>query len=186
MGGKRPERVDIGDAAVGVLRGDEAASDIPAHQRHRGTDANAAPDPAILRVWLEAGHLEGHPKAATVQRFSESRLGGQPRQARGGYERDGVAAIGRCAGRVGTDERDRLARDPRERRRPGPLHDPPRDRAPEEQRLRRLADSIAAVTTAPSAKVSVRTSASASCSGETPTNVPQRLPLSMRPAASTR
>src|SRR5439155_16811372 len=81
-----PERVEIRDAGLRVLRRDRAASDRAAEAHQCLADAHAAPEPCILPVRVDSVDLEQHSEAAAVnglvlsaltRELAERRLGDQ-------------------------------------------------------------------------------------------------------------
>src|SRR3989442_1614737 len=54
VGLEHPQRVEIRDARLRILRRDDAAADVPARPDHGLADADLAIEPAVLGVRLEA------------------------------------------------------------------------------------------------------------------------------------
>src|SRR3954471_21051142 len=99
-GGERLQRVEVGRAGVGVLRRDGAAADVSLRHDDRLAELDAAAEPAVLLVLVQAVDAEVHPKAAPVDLLAAGCPG---QRAQGGRaQQTGPAAahpVGRRAGR---------------------------------------------------------------------------------------
>src|SRR3954453_5311201 len=100
VGGERLQRVEVGRAGVGVLRRDGAAADVSLRHDDRLAELDAAAEPAVLLVLVQAVDAEVHPKAAPVDLLAAGCPG---QRAQGGRaQQTGPAAahpVGRRAGR---------------------------------------------------------------------------------------
>src|SRR6185437_16701277 len=71
---ERAERVEIGDAAIRVVRGDDTTADVAVQDDRRVADAHLRAEPLVLFVRRHAVDLEEHAEAASVDRLGRARF----------------------------------------------------------------------------------------------------------------
>src|SRR5205823_10864524 len=100
-----PERVEVANAGLRVLRRDRTAADGVAQLDDRLAHADAAPDPAVLLVRLRPADPDQHPEAPCIDRLLTPRAPAQLLERRVREHRHAAASpVDSCAGSIGLDE----------------------------------------------------------------------------------
>ncbi len=66
VAGERAERVEVGDAPLGIVRGDDAAADVAVQDDRRFANAHLAVEPFVFFMRSHPVDLEKHPETPAV------------------------------------------------------------------------------------------------------------------------